>query len=1037
MKVGQFSVNNPVLVNIMMIALLALGFLSLSRMPREQYSEVPFYFVNILVPWPGVSAEEVEKQLTILIEEEMQGLGDLDEISSVSGEGISAVSVRFDDGISQNRFDKLFQDVNTRFSKVSLPDGTLQASVDSFSSNDFTPVIEIVLSGAVGYEELVRSAELLVDPLRRIPEVSDVNIIGVRDRRIVLSTDRSSLEARNIPLEELVAAVRSRNINVPGGTLGTENRDYLVRTVGELEQAVAFGEVVIRQGGNGGGAVRVRDVAVVTDEYDADGPRSRLNGETAITLRVTKVPRGSSVRVIEGVKSVMEEAQRKIPEDIGITYLNDSSIPIQSSIDVLLNNALFGLALLVIILLFFVGLRNALITALGIPVTFAITFIVLEAMGQTFNTNTLFGMVLVLGLVVDHAIVITENSFRLQQGGLSRREAAIKGTNQVAIPVIAATATTVAAFLPLMILPGTIGKFLRVIPLTVAIALIASTAESLVFLPSHFADWPAGKKQKPEGKLFLALRGSYRKFIGKIYKRRRLTVILTLVVMLGSFGLVPLLQLDLFSAEDFTVFYVDITMPPGTPLDRTDKIVSRYEERLLPLVGNGEIVAVSTSVGFLSGDSGNSESSSVAQIVVDLAESSEGRVRSISTVMADAKELTSDIPGADKILFRKATNGPPTSDPVSFRMFGDGYDELLEVADRIRQELASEPDILNIQDNYEPGTPELTIRVNEERAASYGLSVSSIGRYLRASIEGIEATTFFKDNTSLDVLVRFSDSSDFSPALLQQLRIPTLTGLAIPFSAVASVDSGNSVASIKRLDGRREVTVTAGSLNNDSIPAINAKIKTIYENEYAGRFPGIDFAVGGEFAEFNDLLIQILRIFLIGIFLIYLILGTQFKSYIQPFLIMFSVPLAFTGVLIYLVVSGTPFSTTVLYAGVALAGIAVNDAIVLISFINERRSNGSDIRTAVLGAAETRLRPIILTSLTTIAGLAPTAIGLGGKSVVWGPMASTIIFGLFFSTVATLIFIPALYGSFFDRISQSERRAAKKEMKNNVITESA
>ena len=510
MKIGKFSVGNPVLVNIMMVALLALGGLSLSRMPREQFSEVPFYFVNILVPWPGVSAEEVEKQLVIPIEAEMQGLGDLDEISSIAAEGLAAVSVRFDDGIDSDRFDKLFADVNTRFSRVRLPDGTIQSSVESFSSNDFTPVIEIVLSGEVGYSELVATADSLVDPLRRINEVSDVNLIGIRDRQVVISADRAALESRGIALETLVAAVRSRNVNVPGGSLGTSRKDYLVRTVGEVEDTSSFGEVVVRQS-SGGGTVRVRDLATVRDLYDPDGPRSRFNGAPAVTLRITKVPRGSSVDIIEDVMKVMEERAGKIPPDISVSYLNDSSIPIRSSIEVLVNNALFGLLLLVIILYFFLGLRNALMAALGIPVTFAISFMILEALGQTFNTNTLFGLVLVLGLIVDHAIVIIENSYRLQQGGLSRRDAAILGTDQVAVPVIAATATTIAAFLPLMILPGTLGKFLRVIPLTVTIALMASTAEALLFLPSHYADWRTRRAPKEEGRMFQAFRRGYRR----------------------------------------------------------------------------------------------------------------------------------------------------------------------------------------------------------------------------------------------------------------------------------------------------------------------------------------------------------------------------------------------------------------------------------------------------------------------------------------------------------------------------------------------
>ena len=275
----------------------------------------------------------------------------------------------------------------------------------------------------------------------------------------------------------------------------------------------------------------------------------------------------------------------------------------------------------------------------------------------------------------------------------------------------------------------------------------------------------------------------------------------------------------------------------------------------------------------------------------------------------------------------------------------------------------------------------------------------------------------------LDVLVRFSDSNNFTPSILSQLRIPTPSGLAVPFSALAAVESGDSLASIKRLDGHREITVTADAYSKKNIPNINEKIQAIWDAEYTNRFPGVEFSVGGEFAEFNTLLVQILRIFLIGVFLIYLILGTQFRSYLQPFLIMFSVPLAFSGVIIFLAVSGTLFSISVIYAGVALAGIAVNDAIVLISFINGERKKGASPGDAVLSASRIRLRPILLTSLTTIAGLTPTALGIGGKSIVWGPMAGTIIFGLIFSTLSTLVFVPALYGTLFDRRMKSKKES--------------
>ncbi len=1020
MKIGHFSVNNPVLINIIMFALLVMGAITLSRIPRELFAEVPFYFVVIQVPWPGVSAREVEQQLTIPIEDEMQGLDDLDSVTSFSSEGISIVSIRFNDGISRNRFDKLTIDVNTRFSRVSLPDDTVDPSVSTFSSNDFAPVIEIILSGNVGYEELVKTAKMLESPLLRISEVDDIDLIGIRDRQIVLSTDRAALESREISLNEMLQAIKSRNVNVPGGTLKTNTRNYLVRTMGEIDEIEDFGEVVIRRTAEINGSVRVRDVAEVMDEYDPDGSQVRFDGDTAIMLRVIKVPSGGSIRIIESVKEVMNDWNDRIPNDIKVNYLNDSSVYIQTNMRILLTNALIGLVFLIVILFIFVGFRNALITALGIPVTFAITLIILELTGQTFNTNTLFGMILVLGLVVDHAIVIIENSFRFRQLNLNRHDAAIRGTNQVAIPVIAATATTVAAFLPLMILPGVMGKFLRVIPFTVTIALVASTAEALLFLPSHYADWPEGRKTKLEGKIFKRFRSRFRRLSARTYKWKKLTVLLTILFMFASFGLIPLLQQDLFSDEDIARFYIDCTMSPGTPIHKTNQVISRFEDKLLPLVGNGEVTAITTSVGFMAGETGNSEGASVAQISVFLVEKDQGRERSVSTILAEVEKLTSNILGTDKVLYRKVNNGPPTDPPVSFRIFGNSYDDLLIVADRIRSELAADDDIFNIQDNYELGSQELVIQVNEERATSFGLSVSSVGQYIRSSVEEIKATTFFKDNETIDVIVRFSDAGSFDPSFLSQSKIISPTGKAVPLSAVAKVISGDSLASIKRFDGRREITVTADAYSKRNVPSINERIKDIWTEEYSSRYPDVEITVGGEFAEFNNLLIKIARLFLVGIFLIYIILGAQFRSYLQPFLIMFSVPLALSGVVIYLTATGTLFSIPVLYAGVALAGIAVNDAIVLISFINEKRREGLSIKDAVLDAAETRFRPILLTSLTTIAGLAPTAFGIGGKSISWGPMAGTIVFGLIFSTLATLVFIPAFYGMLFDRSSKKE-----------------
>lgn len=1014
MTLGTFSVRNGVLINILMVTLLILGLFSLRKLPKEQFAEVPFYWVNIAVPYPGVSAEDVEQLLTVPIENEMQGLDDVDEIQSESNQGLSVVSVRFESDISEERFDKLFQDVRTRFSRVSIPEGALQENISSFSSNDFAPVIEVVVSGERDYDGLVKTAEAMADQLLRINEVSSVELIGARDRQVDIIVDQNKLDSLGISLESVVLAIQGRNLNIPAGTVSSQASDYLVRTLGNINGVADFGDIIVKVDPQDSGIVHIQDIATIERSYDADGSQARLNGESAVYLRVAKIPRGNSVNIAESVKEITAQWEKSLTEDIKITLQNDSTVQIRSSLNVLVNNALFGLLLLVIILFLFVGLRNAIMTALGIPITFAITFIILDFMGETFNSNTLFGLVLVLGLIVDHAIVLIENSFRLQQQGLSRHEAAVKGTDQVVLPVIAATATTVAAFLPLMILPGTIGKFLRVIPLTVSIALAASTFEALVFIPSHYAEWPGGKKIRKEGRYFDPFKKAYTRFLDFLYRKKGLAVTLALLIMVGALGLTAALKLDLFSAEDFSYFTIDIEMPAGTTSERTDSVVRQYESRLIPLIGNGEVVGISSYIGFLSSQNGNVNQGNVAQILVDLTEQSEGRERPISAIMADLQEDTRSIPGPDNVFFRKAVNGPPQSPPVSYRLFGDDLEGLKEVSQAISDKLRTYPVLVNIEDDFSGGAPELRVSVNQERAAAYGLSVFSIGQYIRAAVDGINATSYVENNEAIDVIVRYDQAGQFRADQLVQLMIPSPRGTQVPFSAVAIIDEDVSISSIQRTDGKRVVSISAGALSNETLPDINKEIEELV-SDYSIRYPDQNLEVGGEFADFATLLFDILRIFLIGIFLIYLILGTQFKSYTQPFLILFSVPMAFAGIILYLFISGTPFSTTVLYAGVALAGIAVNDAIVLISFINELRASGKSVADAVKEAAHTRLRPILLTSITTIAGLLPTALGLGGVSVVWQPMASTIIFGLFFSTLTALILIPLLYGLLYGR----------------------
>ncbi len=1018
MNLGKFSVDNPVFINILMVAILVLGVVSFLRLPRELESDVAFSWVFIAIPYPGVSAEEIEKNITVKVENEIVDVDHIKKIRSTSYEGLSVIQVEFEDDISDDEFRRVYQDLRAEFDKVTLPDGALEPSIDDFSSSDFFSIITIVLTGENA--ELMKINEVakeLQEKIIDVEGVSKVEPVGACNRKIRIEVDKNKIESYGVSLDEIERALKGKNLNIPGGTLKADSREYILRTIGEIKNPREFGKIIIRRR-PGKGSIKIADIATVLDTLGEGIRDARYNGEKAISLVVSKKIRYNSIQVVKAVREVVDEYKKTLPGDITLTYSNDTTWFIKDSLSTLGWNAVMGFCLLIIVLFIFIGLRNSLLTSLGIPIAFAITFIWMDNIGETLNGNSLFALVLVLGMIVDHAIVIIENCYRYRQMGMSRREAAIKGTNEVILPVLAATGTTVAAFLPLMILPGIMGKFMRVIPIVVSLALIASTCEALFFLPSHFADWSGGVKEK--GKGFIGKwQDSFKKLITKIYNHRYLTIVATNLIIVATLGMYPLIKQDLYAGENFPYFTVDIKLPVGTPREVTDDVTRRIERRLQTLVGNGEVISLSTTTGFLISQSEWLTQSNVAQITVELEKRQEGRKRPVSVIMKELQQMCADIPGAEVVNFRMPPNGPPRDKPVSFRLQGDNYDDMASLAADFKKILAEYPEIYNIDDNYDPGSPELQITIDEERAAELGLNTALIGMYIRKCFDGSEATVFFDEDEEIDVILRFAEKNRSSVDDILSLSLPTPDGRFIPFSTVCKLKYGSSIGAIRRLEQKREITITADTeLDNRKIKEIMARIQKLFNTKYKSLYPGIQLKIGGEFEEFNTVLADISRLFGVGVFLMFVILGAQFRSYVQPLIMGLTIFFALVGSFLFLLISRTPLSIVVLFAVVALAGIAVNDSIVLISFINSLRRKGMATKDAIVEGTAIRLRPIILTSVTTIGGLVPMAVGLGGYSPTWGPMASTIIFGLFFSTIGTLIVIPCAYGVFDDILTK-------------------
>lgn len=1012
MNIGKFSVKNPVLIDILMIAIIVMGLLSFIRLPRELMSNISFSWVYIVVPYPGVSAEEIEKNITIKVEEEISDVNRIKRISSFSREGVSLVQVEFEDDVSDDEFARLYQDVRAEFDKVSLPENAMDPWIAALSTADFMPIISVVLKGDVDIETMNKSSKKLQEKLLDIKDISKAELVGQQERKILIEADRDKMESYGISIEDIVTALKVRNLNIPGGTLETGSREYLIRTLGEIKNPNDFGKIIVRRRPMKG-SISISDVATINAGYQKSAFDARFNRKKSTTILVSKKAKGNTLTVVDDVKKLIKEFKKTLPEGIDIVLSNDSTILINDSLSALGWNSVMGFATLTIILFLFIGFRNSLITALGIPITFAITFMFMEWYGESINGSSLFALVLVLGMIVDHAIVIIENSYRHRQNGLSKKDAAILGTNEVIKPVIAATGTTLAAFLPLMLMPGIMGKFMRIIPIVVSLALFASTIEALIFLPCHFAEWSGSIKKKGSG-FFGKFQIIFKKFISKTYHMRWVTVVLTLCIIIGTGALIGQIKQDLYAEEDWTQFFIDIKLTKGSSRDMTDQVVKRFEERLDSLVGNNEIISISSTIGFLQTETEYLDHDHLGQITVDLAEKKDGRIRPVIEIINDIKRLCEDIPGAESIIFRKVATGPPMDKPISFRLIGENYDNMESLAQDYKQILKQYPELYNIDDNFDKGIPEIQIHIHENRARELGLSVGQIGLYIRNCFEGVNATVYFDEDEEIDVIVKFAKKHRKSIDDITNLKFPTPDGRLIPFSTVCYIKRTTGIGTIRRRNQKREITISADADNKKNIRTIMTQIEEEFNTKHKKLYPEISLKMGGEFADFDVMLVDIARLFAVGIFIMYIILGAQFKSFIQPFMMFFTITFAFVGCILYLVISHTPLSFIVLYAGVALAGICVNDAIILISYINSLRRKGMATYEAVIEGATVRLRPIILTSITTIGGLTPMAIGLGGYSATWAPMASTVIFGLFFSTVGTLVVIPCVYGIFDD-----------------------
>ena len=1014
MSIPKISVNNPVLANMLMILIMIFGLYAWINLPRELSPEIALQSALITTLYPGASPEEVEKLISSPIEDSIEeNVNNINLMISTSSEGRSIISVDFEE-MTDREFDKELENLRTAVEQVNnLPEEILDDPlVQELDVSSGFPMLTIVVGGTISESQMRDIAENLKDKILEIKNIADVQIAGLREREIWIEVDPDKLKAYNLPITAVSTALQLRNLNLPAGTMEIANTEFMVRTMGEFSNPDYIGDTILSVLPSGT-PLRLSDVAIVSDTYEKQRTLSRIDGRSSISLSIQKKKEGNTISLVAQLRELVSEHNKNLPEGAELTPVNDYSVILKERLGILETNAVFGLVLVIFMLFIFIGWRNALFAALGIPVAFMATFWFMSITGYSLSGVSLFGLILVVGIVVDDAIVVIENIYRHIQSGATPKEAAIRGAEEVGWPVVAASLTTIGAFGPLMFMSGVSGQFMRIVPIMAILVLLASLFEVFFILPAHVSEWGRPEhKQTRSNRWFNVIRGFYVKILKRTIRYRYVFVgtvlMIGLVTCVGAFFI---LDKELFPGEDFPQFYVKAEMPTSYGLQETTDVIAQLEDAAKTLPKE-EVAAVVSNIGLHTPTSGLMEgifySSNYGELIIELVPKNQ-RTRTTDEVIDSIRKETVNISGIEKLNFEKIQGGPPQGQDVEVKVKGSRFNQLIEIADKLKSTLSRIDGVEDIRDDFRIGKSELRIYLKPEKAAQHGMSTFQVAQTVRTAIEGAIATTYREADEEIDVIVRYPENRLQSINELRDLLLTTPLGTIIPLKEVANIVEEKGYADIKRFEGERAITVFATVDRTITTPfKVNQALISAFE-DIETLYPGYRLDFRGLFDEIQDSFRDLRKLFVVGIFVIYIILGAQFKSFIQPIIILLAVPFGMIGAMFGLLFSNSTLSLVAMFGIVALAGIVVNDSIVLIDFINKYRERGYNRWYAILKGSSLRLRPIMLTSITTIIGLIPMASGLGGKSPIWMPMANTIIFGLAFATVMTLFVMPSLY----------------------------
>ena len=988
---------------------LLLGAGTLLSIKRDTFPDVDFGEVLITAQYAGASPEDMELQVTNKLEKEIREVSGIKEYRSWSAENAATVLVEIDPDEADQ--DKVVSDIREAVARVTdLPDEMSEAPLVTELATDIFPVAEISLSGDIPYRALRDVAKDLQKKMERLTGVSKVENFGLRDREIRIEVSPSSLKAWEVSLEEISSAVRNRNVRSSGGNLESFTSEKNIVTLAQFRDPMDVEDVIVKSTFDGP-LITLKDIATVTDEFEEERVLSRVNGVSAISLVIYKSDSADIIRTADRIKTLISEQQEALGDRVQISLSVDESTYVRDRFSIVLANGLIGLVLVLIVLTLFLDFRVAFWVAMGIPITILGTTFLLPLFDSFLDTVSMTAMILVIGIIVDDAIIISESIYQQAERGYSPLDSAVKGLTDVFQPVLSTILTTLVVFTPLFFMPGVLGKFVFVIPLVISLALIVSLLESTLALPAHLADGLKGIKfDKVQKKTirFDRAKNWYRNRLKAFLRFRYFVVLAFGLIFAGSVVYaVKFLDFILFPSSTADQFVIFIETPTGSPLQVTVDRVAKVEQAVSALSAE-ELHSYITRIGSFGGI-GASEQENHAAITVALTPFGQ-RSRTADEVIDDLREDVKQIEGLKSANFEIQAGGPPVGRPIVLRVVGS--DDLMrkELAGKVMAFVQSLPGTEDVDRDDKPGKQQLEIKLDYEMLARIGISVSDEAQNVRIAYDGQVVTQVRYGEEDVDFRLIFAADVRRTPEDLKELLLPNRAGLLTPLGLVAEFVEAPGTETIKHYKGERTTTIT-GDVDQLVTTPLEVVSAVSEHFDLVKDYPGTQIIVGGEAEESEASQRQFTVVLIIAVIGVYLILVLLFNSFWHPFVVLLAMPFGLIGVIFAFAVHDQALGFLAVTGIIGLAGVVVNDSLVLVNHIRklENQSASEPLSNIVATGTSDRLRAVVLTTLSTVAGLLPLAYGIGGSDPYMSPMALAFGWGLLFATPLTLLLIPCVY----------------------------